>query len=505
MTTTSDKPTTLVYPEYCPYCTKKYNTTSCLLPYALVSLIELPQDQTDQAIELTELHCSFKAEYLRYYADLTHWHKSHSDPTNGSVFGPTHNWVVHNDSLPPSRLTSTVASTSQSGIPLTEAAHQPHQTPEPQTQLTTEAIAPQVTTNMSTTTDTHSDLTPVTAPQSKSPLTAANLEQLNAASFSSEKLSTLTLADALHLANDTVLALVTAQNLRKKKRTKITLNDLYESLNTELTTADHLGMAYKPKSSTPLDHPIALAREIIAHHDIDTVYNWLDPDSTLSCSHKCCLLNFKRIAPNYVHSPTELRLDNHLLLFAKHSVSHLLKDKSMKKHSTRALNNLLAERFMPTSFDWLTTSPLDKLYLDDHVLLTTEKNLSLFTTPHQSSHKLPLKESSPPIDSTTSKLLSESLPTIVSAALSSKALTLSNISPHLREEIFIIQLSNYTVRHNPRWNTPTFCVTTHMIENALKSSGSHASALEILHLSYGMTDILTKLRDSQSQTKTSTF
>lgn len=497
MTTPLTKVTTMTYPNYCPYCSKKYSSLKCVLPYALVSELTLPTDQTDLAIELTELHCSFKTELLRENAEKTQWHLSHSDPSHGSVFSPTHNWVVHNDNLPPSRLTSTVASNSISGVLITEDHSSPPET-EFQHLKTLKAAKPRVIT-AETHNDTVSKTDSASVPQTRSPLTAANLEQLNSSPTVVDEKFSLTTVDALHLANDLVLALVTAQNLRKKNRSKLSLSELHSTTEKELETADHLGPAYKPHSSTPLDHPIALAREIIAHHDTDTVNNWMDPDTKLSTKHSHCICSFKRLSPTHDSSTKDVKLDNALLHFAKSSLTLLMQDKSTKKHSTKALKSLLAERSMLSSLEWLTNSPLDKLYLNDQKFLHQEKLLSSLNST-EPAPKLKLKESVPPVSDKVASLLKDKLPTVISMTLAPDSSSpLKQVNSNFLNTANLSLLSEHIVRYNPHWTTPTFCVTTHIIENALRANSMTASAYENLLLTLGMTDILNNLRDSQTQ------
>jgi hypothetical protein len=492
---TGNAPNIAEYPDYCTYCTQKYRSTKCLLPYALASRLVLPKDPIDMTMELTELHCSFKTDSLQHFAELTHWHTSQSDPQSGSVFGPTLNWVVHNDSLS-RKMTSTDASTTHSGAPLSENA----QTGIAPTEAESTSQVSGPTSNIDIGTDRTS--TPTTPVQLKdeiapatSPLTAQNLEQLS----STQKhplLPEMTLPDALHLARDAVMAIVTAQNLRKLKRTSSTLSDLQTSVETELNALYRLGGEYKTKSSTKLDHPIAIARELVATHNATSFQSWRFKQQVKDKHPHGCFLNFNRSNPYYLAHPELKRLDNYLLLFAKSAIDTLSSQKAIKKQSIRAISTLLSEHNMETSLAWTTKTTLDKVYLDDEPLLLTEKAKLLATTTSSAKTSLQLKESEPPIPESTQELLKASLPELIINELKLKSTTLQGLPPHLLLEQNLINLTTYIVSHNPKWQNTPFCVTTHMVENATKHFSVNSTQYERILLTYGINDIIKQLRDT---------
>jgi len=394
---------------------------------------------------------------------------------------------------------STAPSTTPSGAYLPDTSSV-HDAPDPLiAQPKTEAPASVKTLTNEPASNQAAETTDVLPTPTASPLTAANLEQHDTSVKASSHAKPLTLPEALHLSRDTVLAVATAMNLRRKKRTHLSIEDLLSSMKTELAHQALLKDKYSFQTTTPLDHPIALSRELLATHDTEKLAQWLDSSHPHVHQTNGCIFSFTRLSPLTKSQPQTKRLDNYLLLFARSCLQRLDNNKEVKKQTTNAIRSLLLDRKLDTAYDWLSKAPIEKLYLDDESLLTQER---LRSSPISNKHEkttLKLKETQPPISEAVSKLLKDQLPNIVSKTITDAETTLKDLPTGKYPPDTITQLTTHIVRHNPRWNTPIFGVTTHMTVQATKSLSLQPPTFEVLLLTHGMNAILNKLRDSQPQ------
>jgi hypothetical protein len=282
------------------------------------------------------------------------------------------------------------------------------------------------------------------------------------------------------------------------KRTNLTLTDLYKAMRTELDTKSQLKGKYRTQTNTKLDHPIALSREILATHQRDYPTHWRTPENDPIAAPDGCFFSFKRLDSTHASLADSKGLDNYLLLFAKHSWNRLLHQKDTKKQTSQAIKSLLAERKMETSLDWLHSAPLDKLYLNDLELLQAEQARHLLTKTGPQKTTLKFKETEPPVPELTQQLLKAPLLTIVQTELQNTSSTLSALPDTLKDTNSIAQLAANIIVYNPRWNTPTFCVTTHITSTATKRLDLQTETFEVILLTHGLNDIIKNLRNSQN-------
>jgi len=433
---------------------------------------------------------------MQHVAQQTHWHRSYSDANSSSYFGPITNGTVYNDDLLQRRTTSTTTT--------------PHsETVEDETTIITTDTDEKSTPTLNQGVPLNDDekniklSSPAEEPKvevptpTRSPLTEANLAHFEHESSKPISVPQLTLPQGLHLANDIALALVTAQNLRKLKRQETTLKALKESLDRELQIVKDFGDEYIPTKTTKLDHQVALTRELIASHTIQQVFDWQDNTKVNGTHPHGCIFNYTKLNPFAPRLDEKRRLDNYLLSFAKASIDTLNSSKAHKKQFLSALKTLLSSHKMESSLEWLTTAPLNKIYLDDEHLLKHEKDKLDSMKRKTSKSKLVLKETEPPMPTKTKVLIDTKLPELVHTELNKKATTFEGLPNNLKEPIFITKMITHIIRHNPRWNTTPFCVTTHITESALSHSDVEALTYETILLSHGLTDLLRKLRDQQ--------
>lgn len=498
MSTDAEPVQSMSYPDYCTYCFKKYNNRKCLLPYALASSITLPDDVEERVMELTQLHCSFRSDSLRYVVDRTLFHMSSSDLQSGSVFGAIHNWVVENPDLPPSNLVSQTASTRASGVPLNEESPPDRMAehtalPEPPESVETQTLAGQPTEAPA-----QKETTEPGNHQELSPLTQANLDTLVASQWEPPRVTRLDLHDATHLARDLVIAVTTAVMLRKTKRAQQTLADLRDTVSRELETKHKLGPKYTLSDHTKLDHPIALSRELIATHSDKELSNWQTGKQVSNQQPASCYLNFKQSNPFDAHSPESKRLDNYLILFAKRALQILSLQKENKKQLLTMVKHLLTERKLETSYEWLRSSDPAKLYKDDPLLVLSE-NIRLAPNPKASKPDTQkLVEAPPPLSLQGKKVMDNQFAQVyLHLKTTSDHLLRSKELSHLREEA-VKSMTEYVLRHCPIWDKPHFAITPAIAERAATDSKVNLSAFEVSLLAFSLNDIVKHLRDSQN-------
>lgn len=487
------------YPDFCIYCIRKYNSEACILPYALVSKLSLPDDHTEAAIQLTEVHCTYHYDALNEAAAMTKWHISNSNSRTGTIDGSSHFGHVRQD-IPTELISSTVnsdptgepAPSKTEGIPLPR--DEPVSLPPPRPE-TAQLVLPPTTTLE----PVISEPAPKAETTTQSPLTTGNLRQLEKETKTTPPPEALTLKEGLHLTRDVAAALVTAQNLRKKKRTDSTLAQLRDALVAELLEKQRRGTAYKAHTSTPLDHPIAYARQVIANHTDQHVLQWTKRQALTDCNPKGCYLCHSRTNPFAIADPTAKRMDNYLLLFVRHALNALQTHRTHSKDFIRSLKHLLTDHKMEKSLDWITQPDLSKIYLDDPELIKSE---SLTNTAKALSAKQlsQMKENEgPPLPTQTASLLSSKLPKIIVDTLNNEDSLFKQASTLLLDPTLLIALTTDVVRHYPKWMTPQFCVSPGMAKLLLQKKQITTSSYDELLLAYGLTEILTSLRDVQIQ------
>jgi len=487
------------YPTECTFCYRKFKINPCLLPHILAKNIQLPTDHDERTMELTELHCHFNNDYFRTAVNMTRWQLTSSDELSQSAPSATKNWLhdLHPDSQthPMSEIvTLDTQSNVAEGAPLAQSL---------ETQDTPKTPAPKAESLIKDVL-TDDEITRVKTPsptEAKSPLTESNLKQHETDSATRQNTSGLDTNEILHLADDIAISATCAQTLRKVKRDQTSLSQFMNSLSHEIDIINEKGKTYVPFTSTKLDHPVALARELLARHTVDQLYDWLQAKQPVcNTHHSGCLLNHLGYPINAKPSKDDVRIDNILFAFARNALDSLQRDSKHKKHALNAVKALLEERKMMFTFEFALNAPLEKLILDDKTLLSHEKNKRSTKSQPTKKAPVPLKESEPPIPKQTQTLLNDYL----FSSVQSELLRDSTLKDSIRENIIdpksMTLICHKIIQFNPRWNTPTFSVTLHILTQALNQLEIECRTMEKLQLVPTTTNVLTKLRDTQNKT-----
>lgn len=470
-----------------------------MLPYKLAKQLQLPTDPNERSLELTELHCTFNNDYYRIAVGHTNWQLSSSDEMSNSTHSATKHWLHE---LHPDSQASHMSEIVTLDTPINEAeGHPPASEDEtPTVPLPVCPVAPELLNKQST----EDDITRASAStikRSSSPLTDINLRQHTTDSVRRQTTAGLSISDVLHLANDIALAATCAQNLRKKRRFTTTIPQLVDSVSKEIDTLNDKGKNYVPFTRTELDHPVALARESISCHKIEQIYDWLEHKNPVRSTHDTsCIFNFLEARPHStppVHDPT---LDNCLIMFARTALDLLQKDSKHKKHALSAVKALLEERQMLTTFEFALNAPLEKLILNDKELLSYERSKRLPKSQKPKVVTTSLKETVPPLSLNTRRIIDNNLLPAVQSELKSEDFPLDQIRESFRAPNALFLICQKIMQYNPRWDTPTFSVTLHQLEQALSMSELECTTMEKLHLRYTCNNVLTILRSSQSKT-----
>lgn len=487
------------YPEECNFCTKKFKISSCVLPYALAKHFPLPTDSTDRITELTELHCFFSNDYYRQAVDQTRWRTTTSDSHSGSAPSHTKQWLSElNPEFQTSQMseiaTIETQSTSAEGAPLALAS-----TTSPV--LEDAADSRPDPSSKNDTSDPHLEEKDPLTHSDKSPLTRCNLRQHTTELTHKEPTPALSTNEILHLVEDIAIAATCAQTLRKVRRDKTQLIDLLEPLTKEMDIATDKSKLYVPHTSTKLDHPVALARELTSRHTLKQMSQWLDSTLPVEHSHNCgCILNYKPFSLTLGDTVTQKRLDNSLLQFSRNATEMLLKNGKHKKQASTALKALLEERKMNSTFEWLTNSPLDKLFIDDPNLLKLEREKRATKPTRNTKDPTLFRISDPPIPPNTAKTIEKSLLASVNTELVKDNSPSKELNDKIRIPNILFLITHQVIRYNPKWEQPHFSVSLTMINQATSSLDFNYTTIEKLHLMYTVTNVLNTLRDSQTKT-----
>jgi len=438
------------FPENCSYCTTSYKTEHCTLPYYLVKGFELPQDPTLRAIELTKLHCAYHPDTINQLVSTSNWHiQSATTSRASSSYNESQHSFVYNPDI-----MSAFAPPSTEGVRLSETTDSlspPAEEPLPtlgSSQLNLKLTEPTLDLHGLDHQDTETASTPA-------------LETTQATPYDSRAI--------MHLIQDLSMAAITATNLRKIKRQNLTAQDFRECLEKELSLLFQMKEKYTPHHSTKLDHPIALAREIIATHSHDQITDWHGITHKNSITPHGCILNYLPLT-RHDSASNKKRLDNCLLRFSKLSLSNPRIPKDRTRLAHLSAKEQISSRGYPTIFEWLKKTKEPVLYQNDPYFLTTipespKLSKDKITPPNKSK----AQHFCPPTDTATTNVLSQHLDSTINAYLIEQDYVpfsnmtddhITNLMKSMTEEI---------IRHNPHWTKPEFLITPTMLSQATQA------------------------------------
>lgn len=458
------------FPKNCFFCKKHYSSSNCLLPYDVVINFTPPTSTEERIMEITLLHTSFDTNHLHYAASVSIYRSSRSDSIathSQSATGPTSEVIPET----PIETQSTIGrSPSPKVLDLPQ--------PLPSTQSTAESSP------------NKEKFTTVLKTKTKKAKSTSTVNTVDNYIISCDNFVSTPTAQ-LHVIGDFTIAVTTAVNLRRTKKNDITLSQFMESMHTELEARDKYGKGYKPHRSTSLNHPIALAREMISYHLLDKPSSfWLSKNTFVKDSFDGCLLHHPFFINSMENQSSDLPLHNCLLAYAR----TMMKQHPLCSYNTNQFHHLTKTTFddrkCPTTSNWVLETSAENLFLKDERFYTESSKSETPTTPLL----VPAGHTCPPMNTPTQRVISDHLDNLIQDGLTEYAQLPFEPGSKTCHGI-LSALITEILAHSPHWESKSHNTTASLIKTAAMYSGFAPKPSELTPLMLLTENILSKLRD----------
>jgi len=298
------------FPEQCTYCLANLRSQTCLLPYEFICRYQPPDDQLSKIMDVTTLHTEYGLSSLQYNLEFVYRIKSR--PTSEAIhqyarsqsFSTTDDASKFNEESPiePETEITPIKNVDKDEIqfePMITSPLTKEETSSRSVQYRTTSPKPiQLVINESKRKDkeveTYASAT-ASSPESVSNTLTEIVQNTQTQNLEKDQsqhqyLEIPSPEEENHLIHDLVIAISLAHGMSLKHRTEYRVQKLYECLDTEIETKNRTRENYEPKIFSNLDHPIALARELLMSHTDSEIQSW-QQGQQLECV-KYCVLNY---------------------------------------------------------------------------------------------------------------------------------------------------------------------------------------------------------------------
>lgn len=464
------------YPEQCTFCSTRIGSEHCLLPYEFVMKFSLPHDYTSQVIELTEVHMTYGIQTLHFNSEFltqirTRPHSVVASSIDQSVISTTNELLKSDDISTDTQTIDTIdqgVKISQTeSLPTDEDNHESNESNESHSPLgTPPPFGPRIRFPFTwdhLNYDVPSDLNlSITENQDKGKqIDHANAPPQDNAQRSNlaEQIVQLSSNAERSLIKDLTMALIHAYNLDVLKHSKTRVIKFVECLDQELHFKRTYKERYESSRETKLDHPIALAKELVAHHSPEEFQTW--EQGSPNPDHFGCILNFPYLSSISQTVATDMLMDK-LVHYAMSVLTHKRLAKDVKDRLSESIKIRLSARGHPLAYNWFTTKSRQ---LSRHVNTepsSTKSNImqsSLFDLATSQSKK---KIRAEPSGSHTCPAIDENLLNFIDTHINDEVR--QTIDKH-RDEMpdtpsnltlvqYFANLTNEFLRHNKSWHNP---------------------------------------------------
>jgi len=388
------------FPEKCSYCHERLGSFHCLLPFEFSKIYVRLEDPLQDAIQLSDIHSQYGFDRLLANLNLVQWFLNHPrsqsssqhervqdevhslrqfDHMHSQVAPPFHPfneesisysiletlglrknvnkrttaWIKHNDAddslyhgiqkdsvvsdAPSSQCASNddTGSNEQSSIKDSSTkldVHQPNSIQDLMVLKNVDTLVLPEPTNVGS--KSH-DEPLVIKETSARPMSIADDASLHALNIIAKSISFL-------------------YKLEEKKITKLQTKALKQSLMFEINLRLKLGPTFKAKMVTEIDHPIALAKVLVAAHTDADLTAWKF-GRTLQCS-RFCLLNFSAFFSTNIYERLTSLFDC-TLIYCKSGI-YLLGEIFGKDTVNDAINSIFKQLGYPMLLTWLDMTHL---------------------------------------------------------------------------------------------------------------------------------------------------
>lgn len=264
-------------------------------------------------------------------------------------------------------------------------------------------------------------------------------------------LHSLTDREQFHVAEDIGRAIAVAYRLHERKMTHLKSGQLSDCVLKELDTKTRTGKFYKPSYSTELNHPISLAKELVATHTEIEILHW--QECTNVHEYGYCIFDFLSFSPvtnERTHSP----LYRSLIDFGRQIMSSNLISIDERKSIANLAKGFLESKDLPNGYQWFRTQSRQ---ITQSVNPPRPQKGQLKPTEIQ-EHKCPA------IDENLLDFLNRTLNDSTTAHLKSKWQSLSTRGDFNQMKIDYANAISEIIKHNTTWRRQGFTVKQDHLE-----------------------------------------
>jgi len=504
------------YPADCSFCHSRIGSKDCLLPYEFVCKYQTPTDDLSKVMDVSELHSSYGLSTLQYNFEFVH--RVRSRPTSEAIQSYAASVSLqsvehlgideeHRSSPTPANVDETLKDTNH-GVQLSHKAITSsvdemniHSTAKSSIDDMPHILSADHTSDVPTPKSYASAATSDATPSSSKMLelsTMPNNKDSRGSSPSDLKVK-LSRQEEDHIIVDLFLASTIAHAMTTKKMTETRVLKFFECMDTEIGIKQKLKHHYVSKSTT-LDHPIALAKELLATHSDHEILSWQE-SRPISCSN-CCILNYPSLSSSSLTEEND-RLVQVLVNYCSSILKNGAYSESTLSRLSEKFRIKLDQREHLYTYNWLksklrsiSTMSSSKSTVEqssnstqlDRLLNISEDRLKILN-PGNKEHKCPA------IDLDTLELLEANLASAVSNSFESLDDQQMDQSQTELMQAAIFNLVSEFVKHNKSWQNPNSLASTKSLQKAADYANLNIPESELTNFLWLCSETVKLLRD----------
>lgn len=489
----------MAYPYDCPFCSSRLYSKHCLLPFEFTTRFSLPDDELSSIMELTQLHMEYGMHQLQSNFEFLHYithsrtqsSASHSIPqssqSNCQTFQPILD-EIQLDHLDQGAKSEDTLRQESDGLrsTLAEILVSPHQEKQP-------VIRPLETLRNESLSLKGKEIdSTVNRPLNLTEEHSSTLET----SF-----PPLSPNHLIHLTSDIIIAIATGYTMFSKRHVGKRTSELIKSLTLESSLRCHSNKPYRSQTSTPLDHPIALAREITGTHQKSQLLTWESGTKNIPDSTHCLLSHSLFNKENTDLQKNKLIPSLHI--YARDAINSSRLQTSTRNSLLNMIKDSLIKRGFPFAYNWFLKykptlkSPTQSVsdHLETHAQPSSSKALTI-QSKQLTEHKCPAFR-----EETRLALDNGLEPSILTVLSETGPLDLTLPNDQSITNV-LTSLITEIVKHKPTWNQPDSTVSLKDVQNSLNWTKTTLNSTDEPLILWIIVAILAKLRAYEPFRKT---
>lgn len=382
------------FPELCSFCHSRLGSINCLLPHELIVMYTHLDDDLENSIMLSEIHINYGTERLLSNYNFVQWFIGHPKSQTSSQKRRIDDIMKCLPGFPREQLqmsgdftvteADALSFNQQESIALSQHANRRtsvwirsdhfDEAPIQETITKVPTHLNQRDEPTSTHTDENSELSFTSSENN-------DVDDLDTdTKVSNDAETPITIVDSTSVSPTTVtvmsepedsvyhatrfiaLGAILLNQMESKGITKTKTRLLMQSLEFEIALKFRNGIKYKPTPNAELNHPIALAKALVAAHENHDLTSWKS-GLLVRCSH-FCLLNFSAFFTNSQHTAVTSLFDS-MLQFCKTGI-HMLSKHTEKSVVEQLILQELNTVGKPQLLTWLYSTQLSDTSLNYH-------------------------------------------------------------------------------------------------------------------------------------------